>query len=821
MSFYFDEEPSSQQQKNDEDFVCVNCGGDDYYVDPIGGALCCTLCFTQSQQMTQESTELDVEEVQALAARTSTGRVLVNRRAKSKGGTTHQQQERKPLEEFDTSKPLPNLVTCLHGIQQVMKYCIEPLCDLVGLSNETQVVQETVQTLWMSYLRAWTDGAEFYGKLHPEIRFSLRDVFLPSPYKAKVLKHLSYKAAQVVRAELNANDDEEKKDEAMDGKPPAIETSDNNNASNHSSLLKGHQESIRYFESSYHNPKRLMWMYYYKGKRGRLECALLALPSMNFVASLLWLAVSRAGVTLNHVLQWIANGALPLENAFKHCLAQDEQQALTHVASFFRMSKLPTLEEVQNLTNKLVVACGVKSFAHLHGMPESDEPASEEHKQPDAVESKGGEEESTVDSPVHVSTRQEGNPDVVESKEGEKEAIAASSKDKPATVASNDGEQQAVTEIRKRTDFSYVTPRSVPLLTARLINDLGFGQDVLDRSLALMGILKKAPSNLWLPAPLKGALPKNVGTTAQVLAVISVAFRMTPGWEHWVYSGPSAPSSCKMDSDDDTAMRHWEQERAKKKRRIESKSTRFVPLNEDNFRLLRNGPLVEGYLDYLEDSILDEKEAIFPKFRSSLESQSARDDDNMKPASMDNGNVVRKQSVLKESQSPFGMWRRQKMHDWKLGIKRKRAQWADANGLGEYVIYDDPLTHAQDRIRSGFKTIPIPEPFHPQYGLLLEYMSFTTNVKPSKIHAAITVLDEEILALVRPKEEPKRKRRGKKPVEKTSPEASMEVDADDAKNLGEIVIEASELAGENNEGDGHDDANAGLVSSSATDMVEV
>jgi hypothetical protein len=270
-------------------------------------------------------------------------------------------------------------------------------------------------------------------------------------------------------------------------------------------------------------------------------------------------------------------------------------------------------------------------------------------------------------------------------------------------------------------------------------------------------------------------------------------------------------------------MSHWEQERARKKRRIESKSSRFVPLNEDNFRLLRNGPLVEGYLDYLEDSVLDEKQAIFPKFRSSLESQSTGDEDNnMNPASMDNGNVVRKQSVLKESRSPFGMWQRQKLHDWKLGIKRKRARWADANGLGEYVIYDDPLTHAQDRVRTGFKKIPIPEPFHPQYGLLLEYMSFTTNVKPSKIHAAITVLDEEILALVRPKEEPKQKRILKKPVEKSIPETSMQVDSDDAKNLGETIIEASELAGENKEGDGHGaDRDADLVSSSATDMVEV
>lgn len=765
MSFYFDDEPS--QADNDEsEFLCVTCGGSDYYLDPIGGALCCTSCFTQSQQMTQESTELDMEEVQALAARTSSGRVMANG-ARRRGVSDYVPQSKKPLEEYDTSQPFPNLITCLHGIQQVMKHCIGPLCDLVGLSKEEDSVEETVKSLWMSYLKAWTDGAEFYGSLHPEVRFSLRDCFLPTSYHMKVIKHLSHKAAEIVRMELDTVD-EEKKEESLaadDSEEPSDEEEERDPHVG-AGLTKRHAESIQYFQASYHNPKSLMNMYWHTGKRGRMECALLISPSMKFVACLLWLAVSRAGVTLNHVLQWIANGALPLQNAFKHCLSKQEQQALIQVASFFRMTTLPPLDQMESLVDRMVVACGLKSFSHLHGIPTAP-------------------------------------------------STSSAAKVPPETVSSDD-KGKSVSEIRERPDFSYVTPRSVPLLTARLIQDLGFGQVVLYRSLALMSILKQAPLNLWLPAPLQGALPKNLGTTAQVLAVIAVACRMTPGWETWVYPGPSPASTGGPEGKE-----RWNEDRPAKRQRNEAKSNRFVPYNEEQFQLLRNGPLVDGYLNFLEENVVDDREAIFPKFCATLESTD--DDEAPKRLSADDENAVQKRPVLKQSCDPFHgskrIWRRQKAHDWKLRIKRKRARWADANGLGEYVIYEDPFTHAADRKRSGTSKLPVPEPFHPQYGLLIEYMSYKTNVKSSKIHAAVTVLDDEILRIVRPKEETKRKYTRKAPIQDTSKEADLVASA--TMNVGEDESQLfySEEAAVDS-GDQQDDSDV-LIISSATNMVEV
>jgi hypothetical protein len=75
-----------------------------------------------------------------------------------------------------------------------------------------------------------------------------------------------------------------------------------------------------------------------------------------------------------------------------------------------------------------------------------------------------------------------------------------------------------------------------------------------------------------------------------------------------------------------------------------------------------------------------------------------------------------------------------------MRLGKKRAKWADANGLGEYVIYTDPKS----------KRIPLPEPFHPQYGLLIEYLSHRANVKPCAIHAVVAVLDREVMCLGRP-----------------------------------------------------------------------
>ena len=70
MSFYFDDDddafvPLSQTtaatpKKGDDDddddmFVCDNCGGTESYMDEATGTLTCTQCYTQSQNIIDES----------------------------------------------------------------------------------------------------------------------------------------------------------------------------------------------------------------------------------------------------------------------------------------------------------------------------------------------------------------------------------------------------------------------------------------------------------------------------------------------------------------------------------------------------------------------------------------------------------------------------------------------------------------------------------------------------------------------------------------------------------------------------------------------
>jgi len=67
-----------------------------------------------------------------------------------------------------------------------------------------------------------------------------------------------------------------------------------------------------------------------------------------------------------------------------------------------------------------------------------------------------------------------------------------------------------------------------------------------------------------------------------------------------------------------------------------------------------------------------------------------------------------------------------KYHEWKLSVKDPKAIWADANGIGKYVYYP---------IDSMF------EETHPHYQLLLEFMSYVSDVSPHAIHDSVCRLD--------------------------------------------------------------------------------
>lgn len=695
MSFFFEEDHDVVESQEDAGFVCLNCGGSDSYKDDETGALCCSSCFTQSQNMTADQAELDFGEVQALAGRTRSGQILSTRKST---GTSYK-RERKALEEYDSSVPLPDLKTCLLGFQQVLKYGASCISDLAELDEEgKKSVKETVRMFWRNYLQSWTDAAEFYGKLHPEIRFSLRDSFLSAKYKSSILRHLSYNISKKIKQEydeIKQQQKEETEETAELHSDEGEESSVENNTEPPYKITSQHKRTIARHYKTYQSTLSLMQMYWDRGRRGRLEAAIIISPNLRLATCILWLSVSRMGVTIQQVLDWIANGALPLQNAYRHCLDKDEQESLKLVSQKFRMSSLPEQHDVEMLAQKVVVASGLKSFEYLKG------------------------------------------------KVGSKVGSDNNSKAFEYAGRVTCGSRGSVT----RPDFSFVPVDAVPLMAERLVRVLGFEQRVLDFSLALMGRLKDAPNDIWLPPTLNSARPDRLWTQAHVLAVIVVACKMTPGWETWTYPKPGGSVASK-------AKQKLPTEGGTKRQKTLSKGARFIPYNDPHLRLLGNGSDLNDYLDFLESNVFEslDRSSAFADFAGLLRAEEPIDKDEVIPVG---GSTIRQNPILlgaPNPNQPSNMWRRQKLHDWNLRLGKSKALWADANALGEYPLYTNGRSHVvYRRIRNARyeATQPTPEPFHAHYGTLLEYIAYRTNVKPSKIHAVVHDLDEEVTSLVR------------------------------------------------------------------------
>jgi len=326
MSFYYDDDDDDDDASHDNNnFLsrsCPNCGSTDNYKDSTTGALVCASCYTQSQAHTQE--EMDVDEVQALAARNQSGQIMGIRKRRNKGTFV-----KVSLDEWDTSTPFPSLETCLEGYKVVLQVSTNVLCDLLDLDKETAAsVHDRVKTIWFSFLKTWKEGADFYGKLHPEVRFCLRDAFINlAPHRAQILRYLSYEAMKKINQEIDDAGENQDNDEQD---------------TNGTQINTGTAVNI------------LEMLDLYK-RKGRLEAALRTKPSMTQVASVLLLATYRLGIAGHHVITWIANGKLPLLNAFQNCLTKELQEKLHHIAYFFRLESIPSIYQVEYQAKLLLI----------------------------------------------------------------------------------------------------------------------------------------------------------------------------------------------------------------------------------------------------------------------------------------------------------------------------------------------------------------------------------------------------------------------------------------------------------------------------------
>jgi hypothetical protein len=63
-----------------------------------------------------------------------------------------------------------------------------------------------VEEPWLAYLRTWADGAEFYGRQHPHVPFSFRDLFLDNRKANQLLgHHLVTQVAEKMDHTLHSN----------------------------------------------------------------------------------------------------------------------------------------------------------------------------------------------------------------------------------------------------------------------------------------------------------------------------------------------------------------------------------------------------------------------------------------------------------------------------------------------------------------------------------------------------------------------------------------------------------------------------------------
>jgi len=517
-------------------FQCENCGSPDYYEDG-SGTLVCSMCFSQSQtQAYSQEAHMDFDDIMAVAARTRTGHIM---KAKTNNVTSSRSRAKQPLEVHDKSQPLPDLKACLSGFQQVLKGAVLRTATILGFNaEEREILMDTVKKIWMAYLQTWKDGAEVYGIAFPDLRFSLRDAFLNEIQKGALARVLSAKVAKEVYEELGEGE-----------KSPINEVGASDQGNHNQSTM--HSGSVSANKShGAHEVKPITSMRQLSEKllnKGKYEAAISLTPSMEFAAAIIWLGISRIGVTPGQLIHWIANGSLPLLNAYQLLLSPDHQHNLKSIRSFFRMQSLPSPSLIEKYGALLAITCGLQSTAQIPQLADM-----EDAKKDDEEGQRGEEEmlESTAESNLKVLQR-----------------------------------------------IRFVSTECVPLMIGQLIADLRLGQTVLDIALALIGHpprRKAGQAPLRLPPPLKRAQPSKISNTESALAVITVACKMCAGWENWYYiRGPQTPSSA-VGTHQDSCSTPFNTDG-----QVAPKATQHIPWNEEQFGLLRNEH-VSSYLDFIE-----------------------------------------------------------------------------------------------------------------------------------------------------------------------------------------------------------------------------
>ncbi len=501
MSFYLDDDDNDiavmadakEADRSEPGFACDNCGGIESYLDETSGGLICVECFTQSQTMIAASQEqLEFEDTMALAGRVS-GRLKSTSSYLKKGP-----RARKRLEEIDQSAPLPKVEQCILGFQRILKETSTIVAQLIDCPPEvTNIATDACRTIWNAYMTSWMQGADYYGAIYPEVRFCFRDAFLNNTFRRNLLRTLAYQASKKIRQEIKdktAQDDEtdtETVDVDVDAHMRVDEEATFASIGNPESafpisLVETNEEAFTVDDDDtvpashrphkqHVNPIAAMIMNHQKSIRKH---------KLGRKATALYLSPSIEMVAAIACMAFHPYGV-----------------TCANIRAWIETGSLPLLNAFQMLIpqerKKLKL---IKPFFRLAEPPST-------------------RQLETLVTSLQVACGYEPPKLVVYTKQ--KKLILDSK------------------ELFTKHPGRLLTPRSLPLATARIVGQLGLSQTVLNFSLALMGLpfipdkTKIGPKHR-IPTALRACRTDKIVRMSELLGVVVTACKYIPRWEdHW------------------------------------------------------------------------------------------------------------------------------------------------------------------------------------------------------------------------------------------------------------------------------------------------
>ena len=618
MSFYLDDYPEDDTPNE----ICPHCAGRDFYTDPITGTLTCSSCYTQSQSQKEE---IDIEDGIGLAALSGGKRTKTSSGLRTGGGRGRSARD---LHEFDCSKNLPDAESCCLAFQWLLLDASKTVAKLIGLSerkahsdyidleddgNSQSALETTVKQIWFAYLRTWTEAAAVYSERYPEMRVSFRDLFLEQTRRTVIMRHLNVTIGRRVEEEMiqemqekmrdggySAESDEKSLDSTTSNE---ANQSSNSEQTNNDDAAIGTQHRKRKRRAILDIPKLCTQVFSKKSHQIHRhpngcytidphQAVLRIQPSLRLLLSILQLALMhlQTGVAPYHLTTWTANGLLPHAlNGFA-LLPQKLRERVVVVKKFFVRSYVPPAGMVDDLAFLLAASIGWYGGVGCAG---------EERQNKDNVD---------VSAPIDPSNRMSNK---------QKEYRLIDAKHDASTLELDNSCDRSTIKI---------SIYNVPLLTARMVQDLGFRQHVLDTALALMGLKQERSNKRDLPLVI--ASPDKLFTPLHVASVIVVACKSCRGWETWIINSLQFKSS---DS--------------------------FVPWNDTELEVLGNGPTLDHYTNFLESTALNGTECssevsqFFDSFGKDLASRKETNDDELKPKNLISA-TVKPNSVLAGVSTP-------------------------------------------------------------------------------------------------------------------------------------------------------------------------